>query len=174
LFGFIKEKDLEAFKKMEKMYKDAEKEHLRLTQLADDKEMSLQDKELEEERKNKVLLLEKSWHALHFLLTEKIEGGNPPLANAILGGTNIGEDLGYGPARYLTPDEVKDVSKALLKISSEKLKTKFNVKKLQSNEIYPAVWEKNSIEWLLDFYEKMVSYYQEAAKNNQAMLLWIG
>src|SRR5262245_58137806 len=44
---------------------------------------------------------DKAWHITHFLLTGEAWGGAEPLANAVLGGTEIGdEDVGYGPARY--------------------------------------------------------------------------
>ena len=58
------------------------------------------------------LNLEKSWHVLHYLLTGKAEEAPGPLGNAILGGTEIGGDLGYGPARFLTPQQVREVAVA--------------------------------------------------------------
>src|SRR5262245_46999099 len=48
--------------------------------------------------------LGKAWHALHFILTGTPWDGDEPLCLAVLCGTPIGEvDVGYGPARYLTP-----------------------------------------------------------------------
>jgi hypothetical protein len=51
------------------------------------------------------LNLEKSWHVLHYLLTGKAEKAPPPVGNAVLGGQDIGGDRGYGPARFLTPQQ---------------------------------------------------------------------
>jgi uncharacterized protein DUF1877 len=42
------------------------------------------------------LSLEKSWHALHYLLTGTAEQAPPPLGNVIMGGEEIGEDRDYG------------------------------------------------------------------------------
>src|SRR6188768_3658450 len=55
--------------------------------------------------------IDKSWHAIHFLLTG--EGGEGPLAWAVFAPMLIGEDLGRGPARLLMSEQVVEVSKAL-------------------------------------------------------------
>src|SRR5271165_1779219 len=72
------------------------------------------------------LNIDKSWHGIHFLLTSSAWGGTPPLSNAVLGGTEFGPDLGYGPARYLTPDQVKEVAAGLDRITGETLRGRFN------------------------------------------------
>ena len=54
--------------------------------------------------------IDKAWHGIQFLLANDPWGGEPPLANAVLGGTEIGDDVGYGPARYLNADEVRAVA----------------------------------------------------------------
>ena len=61
--------------------------------------------------------IDKTWHVIHFLLTGEAWGGELPLANAVLGGTELpGTDAGYGPFRYLVPPEVQATSQALAKI----------------------------------------------------------
>src|SRR3954470_8881166 len=58
--------------------------------------------------------IDKTWHVIHFLLTGEAWGGEPPLVDAVLGGTELPEtDAGYGPFRYLTPAEVRATSQAL-------------------------------------------------------------
>ena len=57
--------------------------------------------------------VDKAWHGIHYLLAGDTWGGDPPLANVVLGGTAIGDDVGYGPARYLTADEVRAIGDAL-------------------------------------------------------------
>ena len=57
--------------------------------------------------------LEKMWLALHHLLTGEFRAVASPLSRAILGGKEIGEDVGDGPARYLWADEVREISSAL-------------------------------------------------------------
>jgi hypothetical protein len=46
-------------------------------------------------------------------------------SRARVGGKEIGPDLGYGPARLLTPSEVQAVAPALAYVSSEALTQRF-------------------------------------------------
>jgi len=46
--------------------------------------------------------LDKAWHGLHYLLCGALEPAPGPLGQAVFGGTEIGEDQGYGPARYFS------------------------------------------------------------------------
>jgi hypothetical protein len=57
--------------------------------------------------------LGKSWHAIHYLLTGTgWEIGEGAAGAAILGGDEIGEDGGYGPARVLDPESVRATAAA--------------------------------------------------------------
>lgn len=56
-----------------------------------------------------------------------------------MGGTELGEDLGYGPARGLTAAEVQAVSAALSAISGEQLWSRFDEKDLGSLDRLPAI-----------------------------------
>src|SRR5581483_12444438 len=58
--------------------------------------------------------LEKTWHAIHFVLTGSRLGGDQPLNFLIDEGTPVGEvDVGYGPARVLTSQQVRAIAAAL-------------------------------------------------------------
>src|SRR5262245_1240188 len=61
--------------------------------------------------------VDKSWHGIHYVLTGEADGGKEPWSLAVLGGEEIGDDLGYGPARFLTPTQVAAVSQALSSLS---------------------------------------------------------
>lgn len=55
--------------------------------------------------------LGKSWHALHYPLTGTAwEIGDAAASTAILGGDEVGEDSGYGPARVLGPESVRAIA----------------------------------------------------------------
>jgi len=118
------------------------------------------------------LNLEKSWHVLHYLLTGKAEEANPPLGNAILGGKEIGEDLGYGPARFLTPQQVHEVATALEAISKDDLSARFDLKAMMAARIYPCK-DDSELELAQDYFEQLLRYYADAAANGNAMLLWV-
>jgi len=118
------------------------------------------------------LNLEKSWHVLHYLLTGKAEDAPPPLGNAILGGHEIGGDLGYGPARFLAPDEVRGVAAALATVSKEDLAARFDLDAMIAMHIYP-VRDDSELEMAQHYFEHLSRYYAEAAASGNAMLLCI-
>src|SRR2546425_4040968 len=132
--------------------------------------------------------VDKTWQVMHFLLTGDAWGGAPPLAKTIMGGTDIGEDLGYGPARYLMPEEVREVASALSGVSIDDLRKRFDPAALEKAEVYPgfsgAVEHvgvdpaaepemKDFLEFLLKKFEGLVSFYAEAASKGNAMLLFL-
>jgi hypothetical protein len=124
-----------------------------------------------------VVDVDKMWEALHFLLTGQAFGGTPPLSNALLGGTEIGPDRGYGPVRFLTPDEVQEVATALQGISHVELRSRFNPTDLERNEIYSMNWDEPVDELFDDLrshFDLVTACYRDAAAKHNAMLLWIG
>lgn len=118
------------------------------------------------------LRLEKSWHSLHYLLTGSAQEVDSPLGSAILGGTEIGPDLGYGPARFLDPKRVQEVSSALNTISSDDLARRFDLNAMIAAKIY-ACADDEELELAQHYFEHVVKYYAEAAKRGDAMLLYI-
>jgi hypothetical protein len=118
--------------------------------------------------------IDKAWHGIHYLLNGKVWRGRKPLFNAVLGGTAIGDEIGYGPARYLTIDQVVVLARYLNKISIDKLKKKYNPKKLIKKHIYPDVWdEEEDLEYLIEYYVLLVNFYNKAAENHEAVLLYL-
>src|ERR1700761_9537434 len=70
--------------------------------------------------------LDKAWHGIHWLLTGDSWGGEAPLALAIVGGEDIGPDLGYGPARVVTPEQAQAVAAALSDLTDEELARRYD------------------------------------------------
>src|SRR5438270_13029499 len=60
------------------------------------------------------LNLKAAWHAIHFVLTGSRLGGDEPLNFLVAEGTPVGEiDVGYGPARVLRSQQVRQIAAAL-------------------------------------------------------------
>lgn len=119
--------------------------------------------------------IDKAWHGIHFLLTGSVWEGDPPLAWTILGGTEIGPDFGYGPVRYLLPEQVNEVAKALSEVPRATLGARFDPAKMKAEKIYSGTWDDGEAdrEYLLCYYDEVVQYYQQAAEKGQAMLSYI-
>lgn len=118
------------------------------------------------------LSLEKSWHALHYLLTGRAQEAPPPLGDAILGGAELGEDMGYGPARFLTPEEVRATSAALDKVSAEDIARRFDLPTMIAAEIY-ACRNESDLGLAQEYFAELVRYYADAASRGNAMLLYL-
>jgi hypothetical protein len=125
--------------------------------------------------------LDKAWHGIHFLLTGQADGGEAPLAWAITGGEILGDDpeeydQGYGPALFLTTEQVQAVAQALSNLSKDEFAARFDAKAMAKKDIYPNIWERDSqeaLDYLLHYYEILVAFYQHAAARNLAVIQWL-
>jgi Domain of unknown function (DUF1877) len=118
--------------------------------------------------------LHKSWHCLHFMFTGNVEDTDgTPLGDAILGGSEIGgddADAGYGPPRALSPAQVRNVAAALAEFPIEKKASEFDVQAAEKTGIYVA---RHGVEELTEYFGQLRSFYDDAARKGNAVLLWI-
>ena len=122
-----------------------------------------------------LLDLHKSWHGIHWLLCQHPWEGPLPLKHTLFGQEEIGEDLGYGPARLNAPSEVLEVEKALRALSDAELMRRYDPKKMDELEIYPGNFTEDS-SWRSDLkrdYNRLRKFYQEAAQEGDAVLTWL-
>jgi hypothetical protein len=120
--------------------------------------------------------LDKAWHGLHYLLTGDPTGGERPLSLAILDGAEVGPELDYGPARYLTADEVKTVAQALAVLTPEALAQRYDPRDMEEKDVYPAIWAEEGdegLEYLLMFYSTLQQFYTDAAARGDVVIHWL-
>jgi type I restriction-modification system DNA methylase subunit len=122
--------------------------------------------------------IDKAWHGIYFLLTGKVgfdETVHCIVGQAILGGRELGEDIGYGPLRFLEPSEVAIINNELRNISVEDLANRFDLEAINDQDIYPmsGEWEMEDKDYLLEYYEGLLNYFNKAANEQEAMLLLI-
>ena len=117
------------------------------------------------------LELDKSWHVLHFLLAGSAWDGPLPAAALLTGGREVGEDLGYGPARALSAKETQAFAQFLGAQSEAALVKKIDVPKMQSLDIYCA--DDDSEEDLNHYFPQLKSYVTDAAAKGQGLLIWM-
>jgi hypothetical protein len=90
----------------------------------------------------------------------------------------LGEDLGYGPARGLSRDEVRSLAAALKEIPTEALLRRFDPATLMSAEIYPEIWDRPPAEddtrgYVSEHYAHLRSFVLNAAVDGDALLVAI-
>ncbi|HWI53117.1 MAG TPA: YfbM family protein [Symbiobacteriaceae bacterium] len=120
--------------------------------------------------------IDKAWHGLHFLLNGDPWSGEGPLFSVVLGGTEIGEDLGYGPARYLTPEEVKETAAALDNVTDVELRAKYDPAAFAAADIYPQIWggdAAEALEYIMQSLTTVRAFFREAAEHGEAVLLYM-
>ncbi|MYN01455.1 DUF1877 family protein [Pseudoduganella sp. DS3] len=81
--------------------------------------------------------LGKLWHGLEWLLDRHC-GATPCIV--VLGGRKIGPDLGYGPAFFYTPEEVRRLAKRMAAIDPADLAASFDAAAMDQASVYPNDW----------------------------------
>ncbi len=131
-----------------------------------------------EELEDREFDIDKAWHGIYYLLTGIADLEQPfesTLGLAIFGGTEIGDDLGYGPLRYLEVEEVKEIATALESVSVIDFTSRYKVKDMNKFDIYPleGEWTEEDREYLVENFESLVEFFRITAAKDEAMLLFI-
>ena len=121
--------------------------------------------------------VDKAWHCIHFMLTGRTDRGPELLSSAIFGGDEIGEDVGYGPARIMDPAEVKKVAVALMSIDDAAFSSRFNPQAMKSADIYLADMclrdGTEALDYLLQNFHSLAEFYRAAASRDDGAILWL-
>lgn len=140
---------------------------------------STADVVFKEELEEQLLDIDKTWHAIHFIVTgnpDECEDGNI-LSHLIFGSAPVNDDdLGYGPAMLVEKGTVAQIANALNEWGKETFHEKFNMESLIENEIYPVMEGEDAEEFFTYVWEYFVflkEFYQEAAKEGQHVLTFI-
>jgi len=89
----------------------------------------------------------------------------------VFGGTEIGEDQGYGPARYFSPAQVAEIATALLSPGLERdLHARFDAVAMTQIGIHPGVWETGGHDWLIEAFRAVRDFYAAASRAEQAVV----
>jgi Domain of unknown function (DUF1877) len=118
------------------------------------------------------LSIDKAWHGVHYLLCGKAEPGSDLASQAIMGGTEVGEDLGYGPARYFDANEVAAIARELSRPNLEaEMDARWDPDKMESLGIYPGQFiATEDRQWLMDSFRKLRQFYVDASAAKLAVV----
>jgi hypothetical protein len=120
--------------------------------------------------------IDKTWHIIHFLLNGQPWDGEWPLGALVMGGTEISdEDVGYGPARYLTPAEVREVSAAVNALPADALLSRFDSDAVRKAEIYPEGWSGSAEDrdYIGGYYTQLQAFFGAAAEAGEVMVIYL-
>jgi hypothetical protein len=117
--------------------------------------------------------LDKAWHGVHYLLCGETEPGATILSQAVLGGTEIGDDdSGYGPARYFSPKQVADTAREFSGANLEtEMKARFDPRRMNDLGIYPQGWDTaGALDWVVDEFHRVRDFYADATARQFAIV----
>ncbi|NBD25357.1 YfbM family protein [Paenibacillus glycinis] len=120
------------------------------------------------------LYLDKSWHAIHFLLNGS-GSRDEPLVHALLGGESLVEDYYNGPLRYITDDQVGAISRELARFNGNLLTDRYDPEQMAKEEIYPALdWDNpDTRQYVFDYFWDVVDFYTHAHGAGNGMLMYM-
>jgi hypothetical protein len=112
--------------------------------------------------------IDKAWHGVHYLLCGKIDSGSDLASQAVMGGTEIGDDLGYGAARYFDANKVAEIARELSRPNLEaEMAARFDPDKMASLGIYPGQFvSSEDKQWLMDAFRTLRQFYVDASAAN--------
>lgn len=122
------------------------------------------------DRASNHISLDKAWHGLHYLLCGAAEPAPGPLGQAVFGGEEIGDDMGYGPARYFTVAKTSEIAQALQALGESTLRGRFDPDAMEQLGLYPGGWQHEGPDWLIDAFRKLRDFYAAASADGQAVV----
>ncbi|MER5483635.1 YfbM family protein [Streptomyces sp. NPDC002812] len=112
-----------------------------------------------------------TWNLLDFLLKRSafpvdIVHGEESFAEA--------DDWGYGPPGYVTVDRVRLAADTLTQMTYDQLIQGIDHSELAAAEIYPQIWDSpTSLDWARDLFTPLTEFFQAAAADGHAMVIWL-
>jgi hypothetical protein len=119
--------------------------------------------------------VDKAWHGIHFVLAGDADYVDTPAGWAIMGGREIGDDMGYGPARWLPPEQVRLIAAALPDVDA--FSAAYDPEAMTRDGVYPdVIWLRDgddARDYLVENYALLLTFYREAAARGDGVFLWI-
>ena len=127
----------------------------------------------------KALSLEKSWHMLHYLFTGHAGTGHAP-GDLLLSGEELGEDVGYGPARLHDERKAGEFSRFLEGQDLVRLRARTDFDAMnRAGVLYGAgepaseVAHKMLHEEMALYFQLLRDYVQAMAGKGDGLMVWI-
>ena len=88
-----------------------------------------------------------------------------------MGGTEVGEDLGYGPARYFDAGEVANLASELSRPNLEaEMTARWDPAQMATLGIYPGKFDAADQQWLMDAFRQLRQFFVDASAAKLAVV----
>ncbi|SEM82183.1 protein of unknown function [Luteibacter sp. UNCMF331Sha3.1] len=118
----------------------------------------------------------KAWHGMHYALVGSAMPNENVLSLVIFGGDEFGDDLGYGPPRYMDPETVRALSSALDGVDVARIVEELDLEAMDAADVYPGKWAENA-EWsrgyIGEYLTPLRDFYRVAAIRGDGVVLWL-
>jgi hypothetical protein len=94
----------------------------------------------------------------------------------LAGGEQLGDDE-VSPLRWFSSDEAREIHEALTAVSDNQLWSRFNAAEMESQQIYPGIWDEPETDLkdeYLEYFHQLKQVVASAVKSNQGLLVTIG
>lgn len=120
------------------------------------------------------LCLEKEWHAIHYYLTGALDRDGSVEGEAILGGTEVGPNLGFGPARLIDSNTVKSIADALSSVDFLEWASEYDESSENAEKVYTGLSKDPFVlEHQNNLFRQLSKMYGDAARHNRSVLTYL-
>ena len=127
--------------------------------------------------------IDKAWGGILYLLTGKaFVSGSPEdevdsLNRIFFSAQFFDEDMdvGYGPAHYLTPEQVAGIHRKIASLTEADLKARYDTEAMnEEEELYPSLdWNEKIFEYLYFHFQALQSFFTTAASRGEAIVTFL-
>ena len=117
--------------------------------------------------------LQKSWHILHYLFIGSVDDTSSP-GGTLLAGEELGEDVGYGPARLLDESMTAEFARFLQGLDADSLLARMNIGEMASAGVYAVSDDDEDLrEEVAYFFPQLRDYVVQVAQKQGGLLTWL-
>ena len=127
--------------------------------------------------------IDKAWGGILYLLTGKafafgsLEDEVDSLNRIFFSAQFFDEDMdvGYGPAHYLTPEQVMGIHRKIASLTEADLKARYDTEAMNEEEkLYPSLdWNEKIFEYLYSHFQALQSFFATAASKGEAIVTYL-
>ena len=127
--------------------------------------------------------IDKAWGGILYLLTGKAFASGSPedevdSLNRIFFSAQLFDedmDVGYGPAHYLTPEQVAGINHKIASLTEADLKSHYDPEAMsEEEELYPSLdWDEEDFDYLYFHFQALQSFFATAASRGEAIVTYL-